>query len=326
MDCEVVSANITDASGKLMFKDRITKSAGRVTVGITGVTSKSLFENIPPSQKSGDAAFGFKDAFESLKPVVKELSNQTDVVVVLAHVGAADARRMAEEIPEVNVIVAGHMPGFFPAPDKIGEVLILRHGMRGQHCGKLTLTLGPDKTIADFKGQVDELNTGFKSDVAIETQVSEFQAESTRKQLQRDREKLAESTSGNKFLGDEICARCHSDIYARWAEKPHARAFQSLVSVNKQGDRTCVACHVTGFGDATGYQLMVVHEKSARNDTTDSPKFRNVQCESCHGMGTGHGTDQMITKVKADACLTCHDASNDPDFDFEKALAAGAHH
>ena len=54
--------------------------------------------------------------------------------------------------------------------------------------------------------------------------------------------------------------------------------------------------------------------------------FKSVQCESCHGKGTLHGTEGMVTRVTKESCITCHDATNDPDFDFEKAMAAGMHH
>jgi hypothetical protein len=67
-------------------------------------------------------------------------------------------------------------------------------------------------------------------------------------------------------------------------------------------------------------------DSSGKPDTTDSVALRNVQCEACHGMGTLHGTPGMVTKVTQDACIKCHDAANDKDFNFQKAMAEGKFH
>lgn len=329
MGAEVVSANITDKSGKLMFKDRLIKTVGSVKVGITGVTAGTLFETVTTSTNAGKGVFEFKDIFESLKPVVADLKTQTNTVIVLAHVGPGDARRLAEEVPGVDVVVVGHNPGYLFNPDRVGETLIVRGGTRGQYAARLTLSYDAKKTITDYKGQADPLGDGVTADAAMGAEIGKFQEEQTRLQAKSQREKALQSSNdkgGEKFLGDEICARCHSDIYTTWSRTPHASAFQTLLNAGKEKDKACLPCHVVGLGDPSGYQTLVYADRAdGKVDTTDSVNLRNVQCESCHGKGTQHGQTLYTTKLSRETCLTCHDATNDKDFNFDKAMAAGVH-
>lgn len=329
MGCDLVSANITDKGGKLLYKDRVIRTVGGIKVGVTGVTAGTLFETVGTTENAGKGVFEFKDIFESLKPVVADLKKQSNTVVVLAHVGPGDARRLAEEIPGIDVVVTGHNPGYLFNPDRVGETLIVRGGNRGQYAAKLTLTFDGKKAIADYKGQVDPLNEGVAIDAAISAEVTKFQDNVTTEQAKHNREKALKSETekgGDKYLGDEICQRCHSDIYTKWAKGPHANAFQTLVTAGKEKDRACLPCHVVGFGDPSGYQMVVYNTRTdGKTDTTDATHMRNVQCESCHGKGTQHGQTLYKTKMTESACTTCHDPVNDKDFNFQKAMAAGVH-
>jgi 2',3'-cyclic-nucleotide 2'-phosphodiesterase (5'-nucleotidase family) len=327
MQADLVSANITDTSGKLLFKDHIVKQLGNIRVGITGATAKTVFQAAPTGANKGEGDFAFSDVFESLKPVVAKLDKETDVVVVLAHVGAGDARRIAEEVPGIDVIVVGHNPGYMYSPDRVGDVLLVRNGNRGQYAAKLTLTFDSKKEISDYKGVVEPLNEGVAVEPSLGSDIAKFQEQMAKLQAEEARKQHVQNTGGNKFVGDEICARCHSDVYTKWAQGPHARAFQTLATAHKEKDQSCIGCHVTGWEQPTGYQMMVFKTDAAgKPDTTDSVELRNVQCEACHGMGTLHGSPGMVTKVSKEACEKCHDAANDKDFNFEKAIAAGQHH
>jgi len=330
MKCDAVSANLMDAKGKPIFKDRVIKTIAGLKIGITGVTSKTIFEGVPVQSNLGATDYQFLDPIESLKPIVTALQKETDAVVVLAHLGAGDARRLAEEVPGIDAIIAGHRPGYMPSPDRVGDVVIMRAGDRGQYGAKLALTFDASKKIIDYKGSADALNESYPADATFGNDVQKFIDSMAKTEADAARKAAIANAGGtgkDKYLGTDICARCHSDIYTQWAKGPHASAFQTLVAANKQTDRSCISCHVTGWGDPTGYQTVVYRTNSAgKPDTTDAVEMRNVQCESCHGKGTQHGSPGMLTKVTEETCLTCHDKANDPNFDFKKAIAAGLHH
>ena len=144
MKCDAVSANLMDAKGNPIFKDRVIKTIAGLKIGITGVTSKTIFEGVPVQGNLGATDYQFLDPIESLKPIVTALQKETDAVVVLAHLGAGDARRLAEEVPGIDAIIAGHRPGYMPSPDRVGDVVIMRAGDRGQYGAKLALTFVGD--------------------------------------------------------------------------------------------------------------------------------------------------------------------------------------
>jgi hypothetical protein len=53
-----------------------------------------------------------------------------------------------------------------------------------------------------------------------------------------------------------------------------------------------------------------------------TPDLVNVQCENCHGMGTTHGAGAV---VGPEVCITCHNASQDPSFNFDEKVQKIVH-
>jgi cytochrome c554/c'-like protein len=110
--------------------------------------------------------------------------------------------------------------------------------------------------------------------------------------------RLARRLEG-EYVGDGACAACHTQEAARWRATPHASAFASILERRRQGVPLCVSCHVTGYGQPTGYRSI---EDLSR---------RHVQCESCHGPGSRHlalpvkGT--IVSVPQEEDCMECHD-------------------
>jgi predicted CXXCH cytochrome family protein len=80
-----------------------------------------------------------------------------------------------------------------------------------------------------------------------------------------------------------------------------------------EASEDCFGCHTVGRGKPSGFV-----SRSAR------PDLAGVQCESCHGFGSGHHTG--LTTENAEAlCRTCHDATNSPGFEYTSYLAKIRH-
>lgn len=119
---------------------------------------------------------------------------------------------------------------------------------------------------------------------------------------------------GQTYLGSKQCASCHFDQFLTWRKTKHAQGFDILPAKYKK-DASCLKCHSTGFGEATGYK----DGNSALAGTT---------CEACHGPGSKHAevakpfakkkeltkeeealARGSIYKILPDvACLHCHEA------------------
>jgi peroxiredoxin len=123
-------------------------------------------------------------------------------------------------------------------------------------------------------------------------------------------------------VGSDACRACHQKEFETWAAGPHAGATATLAESGKDGDPTCLKCHTTGFGRTGGYP--------STGRPADHPDLARVGCESCHGPGTAHVAENAVKRGsivslgdKCDSCVilqicgTCHDADNDPGFEFE---------
>jgi peroxiredoxin len=123
-----------------------------------------------------------------------------------------------------------------------------------------------------------------------------------------------------RHVGSEACKSCHAKEFASWASGPHAAALASLESKHKSGDPSCLKCHTTGFGREGGFP--------AGAAASAPPDLARVGCESCHGPGGNHVDDPKKAGAivalgdKCDSCVilqicgSCHDAANDPGFEF----------
>ena len=122
-------------------------------------------------------------------------------------------------------------------------------------------------------------------------------------------------------VGSAVCQSCHASEYATWEASPHASAMASLEARGETANIDCQKCHTTALGKAGGFPSGAA--------PVDHPDLARVGCESCHGPGGDHIQD-ATTKLgsivslgdKCDSCVilqicgSCHDAANDPDFEF----------
>ncbi|HEY6911038.1 MAG TPA: multiheme c-type cytochrome [Myxococcales bacterium] len=124
------------------------------------------------------------------------------------------------------------------------------------------------------------------------------------------------------YVGAARCAECHEDAAAFWAQTRHARAYQTLVTVNKQFSLDCIRCHVTGWQQAGGVCRIDRTQAGGPGIDGHGVGRRDVQCEDCHGPGSEHVTDEtgghIRAEVPANFCMRCHEAENSPHFDDAK--------
>jgi len=82
---------------------------------------------------------------------------------------------------------------------------------------------------------------------------------------------------GQSYTGSKQCSSCHFKQYMSWKKSKHATdAFGKLAEKYKT-DATCLPCHTTGYGQATGFK-----------DAATTPNLAGTTCEACHGPGSEH--------------------------------------
>ncbi|MBI3271109.1 MAG: hypothetical protein HYZ53_19045 [Planctomycetes bacterium] len=145
------------------------------------------------------------------------------------------------------------------------------------------------------------------------------------------------------YVGADGCRSCHStrglgDQFGRWQQSAHARAFRTLAGpralqvaaalgiASPQADDRCLRCHTTG------------REGPPRGFASTFRVADGVQCEACHGPGSGYRTRAaMLNPRQAEAlgllrpdattCSRCHNAESPTfkGFDYEAARRSIAH-
>jgi hypothetical protein len=185
-------------------------------------------------------------------------------------------------------------------------------GEQGQYLGRSIVNLDATLHAKTVESEMFILGpeVGEKKEVAalvqaFEDKFNEKLRKAEKEQAAKQQAQVAQNEPDH-YLGDEICGRCHQDEVTQWKTTAHSHAWQTLVDKKKDAMPDCVPCHVVGFNKTGGFV-----------NASATPKLTNVQCESCHGMGTGHdGFAANPAKISEATCITCHTSSNSPTFNF----------
>jgi 2',3'-cyclic-nucleotide 2'-phosphodiesterase/3'-nucleotidase len=174
----VLCANIQWEGGKPRYTPYVLREVKGVKVGILGLTTPGI-----PVWEAAEHIQGleFQDAVETAKAVVPEMKRRgASVVVGLVHSGLhvepkesgsaeswkTDYRswrgssalekhnfaiRLAEEVPGIDVILAGHAHSTIPEAD-IHGVLVVEPSYDGRGVSKVTLTVGQTGSVTKREG------------------------------------------------------------------------------------------------------------------------------------------------------------------------------
>jgi predicted small lipoprotein YifL len=115
------------------------------------------------------------------------------------------------------------------------------------------------------------------------------------------------------YAGIAECETCHEEAVAFWRTTVHAGAYQTLVDTNQQHDLACIGCHITGFREPGGSEVV------------ENASLRDVQCEVCHGPGSFHvdepeakkgGAQHIRLDSPEEVCGKCHTPEHSDTFDY----------
>jgi len=128
------------------------------------------------------------------------------------------------------------------------------------------------------------------------------------------------------YKGANWCKMCHrqDNIYSSWQETAHAGAFDVLPEAQRENEQ-CLSCHATA-------------------ETARGKLLEGVQCEACHGPGSGYAKQTIMEDREKsianglilgdrETCIKCHtddlpDAGGEPSHDkfaYELMKPKGVH-
>jgi hypothetical protein len=308
--CPVVVSNVRVTSGETPWKETAVVQIGGRKVGILGLVSADYGQGPDALIEAG---FTFEEPLAATRRLLPGLRKQCDVVVALAHLATKDIDDVLRAGRGIDLVVAGYNPNPVNAQPDTAVTTILRPGQRGEHVGIAHVMPGvggAPATVSGLETVMLEM-AKYPDDEALAARLAaikkEVEAETRKAQLEQELKAQEGLVLGqDRYLGGETCARCHAREAAWWNGNAHARAYATLETKGKQADPACLKCHVTGDGMAGGF-----------GGTATTVDMKNVQCESCHGMGTQHDwSGASAARVGEAACRTCHTAEWSPDFDY----------
>lgn len=121
----------------------VLKRAGRLNIGIIGVTNPSAAKKAPDIE--------FLQAKEAVENAVLELKRKNaNIIILLCNMAEEDSARLIEEIPGIDIVISGLNPKAKEQSVKVGSALLLRPAWQGRKLDKLTLFF-EDEKIKDYK-------------------------------------------------------------------------------------------------------------------------------------------------------------------------------
>jgi hypothetical protein len=304
----LVCANLFEKKTKKPLVDPyLIKQVGRVKVGIFGLITNN-------------GALGIsKDSLTVEEPVaaaqrtIKEMKAKgATVVVLLSQLGRVESEDLVVAVEGIDALIVGRNTPIITNGRMVKNAVACYGGEQGQHMGRTILTIDEKGRSVTGENEVFRLGPEFADKPEVLALVKAFEEGFNEKMRKVEMELEAQQTqerfedSPNRFLGAELCARCHQDEFEQWKTTSHSLAWQTLVDAKKDATPDCVPCHVVGFKQPGGF-----HNQGATPDRV------NVQCENCHGMGTEHHAFSEPSKAVSEAtCVGCHQGENDPEWNW----------
>lgn len=141
----ILSCNILDIqSENLLFAPYIIVQRDGLRYGIIGVSEPEIVHLADVAQTAK-----VMDPVQSLQRYLPEVQDQSDVLIVLSHLGLEGDKALAQAIPDIDVIVGGRSRKLLQAPEIVGSTIIVQAGYDGEWLGKLSATVTDDGRLVD---------------------------------------------------------------------------------------------------------------------------------------------------------------------------------
>lgn len=182
---QFLSANIhfKDNYLKKAVKPYIIKEIDGEKYLIIGVTTSDL------ANLSDTSYANVTDATEEIKKIIQNV--KYDYLIVISHCGLDEDRKIAKEIPNIDLIVGGHNHFFFETPTYIGQTPIVQDGEFGIRVGILDF----DKKLKHY------IHTNITPDMATNPKIDKL-IKNTDKKIAHSTKKIIAKTNIT-LIGDQ---------------------------------------------------------------------------------------------------------------------------
>jgi 5'-nucleotidase / UDP-sugar diphosphatase len=257
--------------------DLVISKPGGPKVAILGLTTRELTTTTHPRNVGGVRV---EDPLVVARRLTAKLREEADMLVVLSHMGIADDRRLAREIPDIDLIVGGHNHNLYTQPVMVGDVAILQAGERGRWLGRMDLACHRGRMVrTDYR--MLSMDAAVPQDPAVAADVGRVAAEANKGltgevgranvQLSARREEIrrGESAFGN-WVADLARESTQADAALVNAGNIRASIPEGPVTM-KQVHEAFPFRDELVVGRLTGAQLLEALQRSASFNPEDNP-------------------------------------------------------
>ncbi len=308
-----------------LFRGHIVREVGSLRIGLTGVIGERFKDRV--------AELGWRPPREVLPAVLEKMKGDSDIQVLLLYGYLDEAKELAKAFEDFDLIIhASEYEEPSGRAEWAGSTMLVTVGTKGKYAGAVGIfpeqprlrfeLVSLDQRFEEARDVRKLLDDDYLQALAALHLIEQFP------KVPYDRKNPALA-----FVGVEACKQCHPNACEKWQSTPHANALTTLVTgwghdkqgvPGKQVNPECVSCHTTGFFYETGY-----------DGTEKTAALGGNGCENCHGPASAHvqiylnpaASDEEIKRANSlvhlgpqsperNLCTRCHDAENDPKFEF----------
>ncbi|MEH7179003.1 bifunctional metallophosphatase/5'-nucleotidase [Neobacillus vireti] len=120
---------------------KIYQTKGGTRIGVIGLTAhfSLLYELL---------GWKLTEPIEELNKWMKPLKDESDIIILLSHLGLNHDEQIAAEFPEIDVILGGHTHHTLPEGKCVGNTLLAGAGKHGRYVGHVTLQVHDREPIS----------------------------------------------------------------------------------------------------------------------------------------------------------------------------------
>ena len=169
----VVSSNVFYSNGELFAPEAYhIYEKGNLRVGVIGAIVHDLAGYLNLEQKKQIYS---EPPLEIVESIAEKIDPETDLIIVLTHIGLQSDRRLAARLSDrVDIIIGGHSHNKLTKPSIIKGKLIVQAASNCRQLGRLDITVAAD-TIQSFNGRLIFLkDTGIERDSAFEQEIDKY--------------------------------------------------------------------------------------------------------------------------------------------------------
>ncbi len=299
------SANVVDReTGELILPEYLVVQKNGIKFGLVSVLgmSKKII-----TMTDTDSGLEVKDPVAVLRELLPRMRREVDTVVLLGHLGEGNTDTLIREVKGIDICIMGHTNRTLKNERIVEDAIYLAAPHEGRYVGRADIFIEQsDGKVMAVDVSLNSMDDSVEHDpemlARVEAYKDSFVEFKLAKRAAFPRDLGAEKET---YLGERSCKSCHEDTWTAYAESAHNQAFTTIRKKGQTNEPECILCHTTGYRYKNGYS-----EERPFN------KLTNVQCEACHGYGTEHSRDGKWRAQAQDACITCHDKENSPEFDY----------